>query len=86
MHFAQYDGQVYPQHWASLPILMGKVAQRLGQILTTPFVDFSLMVILTFLYKCSLNGTNVPLVGHFCAISRQFVVMSIHKIAGMSIF
>jgi hypothetical protein len=41
MHFAQYDGQVYPQHWASLPILMGKVAQRLGQMLTTPFVDFS---------------------------------------------
>ena len=32
MHFAQYDGQVYPQRWASLPILMGKVAQRLGQI------------------------------------------------------
>ena len=38
--FAQYDGQVYPQRWASLPNLMGKVAQRLGQILTTPFVDF----------------------------------------------
>ena len=30
-----------PIRWASLPILMGKVAQRLGQILTTPFVDFS---------------------------------------------
>ena len=41
MHFAQYDGQVYPRHWASLPILMGKVAQRRGQILTQrPLLTF----------------------------------------------
>ena len=40
MHFAQYDGQVYPQRWASLPILMGKVAQRLGQILKRPLLTF----------------------------------------------
>ena len=93
MHFAQYDGQVCSIRWAGLPTVLGKFAQPYGQSCPTPWADTNnalcwlfLMVILTFLYKCSLNGTNVPLAGHFCAISRQFVGMSIHKIAGMSIF
>ena len=35
--------------------------------------------LLPFLYNCFRKGTNVPIVGHFCAISRHFYSTSIYK-------
>ena len=59
MHFAQYDGQVYPQHWADI---------------NNAFCWLFLMVILTFLYKCSLNGTNVALGKRLRVYTLPFIV------------
>ena len=35
--------------------------------------------LLPFLYNCFRKGTNVPIVGHFRAISRHFYSTSIYK-------